>query len=288
MEKITITNSRGSVEIGNTFPYTLTNIQGITGLQTDVITQKAYQQDGETYIDANYRPRNIVVSGLISAESYETLNTYKRIIQNLFCPRISTKLTYTNETYTKDINVIVETTPVFSNNEKSKYSQSFFVSLIAHQPFFEDTEESGETFSLSLGKFKFPLKLTNNYKIETTGINRTTFENGGDVKTPVKILFLGPASNPKILNETTGVFVKINKTLLTNEKLEINTEFGNVSVLFYDSFGAVTNAFDSIDLGSDFTNFNLETGSNIISFEVDSGIQTAKVNITYKNRFVGL
>jgi len=285
MQSLTFENDRGIITIGNSAPYFLQNIEGVSGLTANIQRQKSPFQDGVTYIDTYYNSRNIFLQLVIRADDYDTLNARKRALLNVFCARLPTELTYTNETYTKVIDCYVETTPSFSQPDKTKQSQTAFISLICAQPFWEDETESGETFSISLGKFSFPLQITEGYEIETEGINRTTIENVGDVETPVLITFEGPATNPTILNETTNEYIKVTKTLLTGEKLIINTEFGNKEVIF-DNGSTQVNAFGLIDLNSTF--FQLQTGNNIISYSADFGVNTATVNIRYRNRYVGI
>ncbi len=291
MQTLTFYNDLGSIDMGQSAPYYLQLVEGISGLNNEINSIKAPFQDGETVlktgdnIQSYSQRRNITLTVVIVASDYDTLNTYKRNLTKIFNPKIPSKLKYTNETYEKEIDVVVETTPKFAQDEKNRYYQVFFVSLIAHQPFWLDLNFSGETFSLSLGKFEFPLQLTDSYEIETEGINRTTLSNDGDVETPVYIEFYGPAINPKILNETTGEYIKVTKTLLTGEKLIISTEIGNKYVIF-DNGITQTNAFSLLDLNSVF--FNLVLGDNVISFTADFGTDTASVFIQYKNRFIGL
>ena len=287
MQSITYTNTRGTLDIGLTKPYILQRIEGISGLGADVISSKSPQQDGETYEASYMQKRNIVITGIIMAADYTTLNGLKRTVQNLFCPGISSTLSYTNETYTKECTVVSERSPIFSQGkqEKDRSYQVFIVSLIAHNPFFLDEDFTGETFSLSLGNFEFPWEIIADYEIETEGNNRVTLVNAGDVTTPVQIIFDGPATNPKITNETTGEFIEVTKVLLAGERLLIDTQFGNKSVIF-DNGTTQTNAFSLIDLDSTF--FQLEIGNNVISYSADFGVDTASVNIQYKNRFIGL
>jgi hypothetical protein len=285
MQSLTFENERGTITVGNSKPYFLQSVDGVSGLTANTERQRSPFQDGSTYIDSRYNNRNIFLRIVITADDYDTLNTRKRTLANIFCARLSTKITYTNGTYTKTIDSYVETTPNFSQPDKTKQSQTAFISLICTQPFWQDETESGKTFSISLGNFIFPLNITEGYEIETEGINRVTINNEGDVETPVLITFEGPATNPTILNETTGEYIKVTKSLFAGEKLIINTEFGNKEVIF-DNGSTQTNAFGLIDLNSTF--FQLQTGNNVISYSADFGVDTATVNIKYRNRYVGI
>ncbi len=282
-QSLTFRSSKGEVEIGNR-PYLLQTVTGIGGLGADIVEQKGVGQDGTTFIEKTFGTRNITMTILIVADNYDELNERKRHIHNVFSSRDRCEIIYNNSTYTKRCDVVVETSPVLGA-EKDKYHQSVFTSLIAHNPFWVDIDASSEIMSISVSNFRFPFEIVEPYEMESEGNNRVIVNNDGDVETPVLISFTGPAVNPIITNETIGQFVRINKALLEGESITINTEFGNKSVIFSD--GEVEeNAFSLITLDSEF--FQLIEGENEIVYSADFGIETAQVNINWRNRFIGV
>mgnify|MGYP002411558008 CR=1 FL=1 len=107
---------------------------------------------------------------------------------------------------------------------------------------------------------------------------QTIIQNNGDVETAV---------NPKVINNNTGEFIQVNREVGADEKLIITTEFGNKRVTLKNTVtGEETNAFGWIDLDSTF--FNLDVGDNLMSYSADSGQETAKVWIKWRNRYSGV
>lgn len=285
MQEITFSNSLGSINISQSTPYVLQKLDGISGLSVTVTSQSAPFQDGSTHISERFRDRSISITGVIVACSYEDLNTKKRALQRLFNPKYKSNLRYKNETYEKDLEVWCSGVPLFSSVDKGTYYQVFLVSLVAHNPFLLDTEYNSETLSIALASLQFPLYAEPTFEVETEGRNRTIVDNQGDVETPIEVMFTGPITNPELLNETTGEFIKVNKTLLANQTLTITTEKEKPTVIFDDGTGGV-NAFGLIDLESTF--WQIQVGENTISYDADAGVETANMILKYKQRFLGL
>jgi hypothetical protein len=110
--------------------------------------------------------------------------------------------------------------------------------------------------------------------------------NKGDVITPIRIEFYGPASNPSIINETINEFIKVNKELEEDEILIVDTSFGNKKVMIQKGDKTIENAFGYIDLDSSF--WQLAVGKNIIRYTSDDDSEKARVKISYKNRYIGV
>lgn len=294
MITVTFSNSIGSIQLGYSPPYILQRFEGGSGSKCDLNIIKAPMQDGEfTLQDANGKIQNyldkkqLVVSGAIIGNSLTDLNNKKKELSRIFNPKYGSTLLYNNGTYEREIECVVEMSPAF-NSEKSGsgfYYQLFSSTLRASRPFWLDKDWSGGAFSLSKPMFKFDLILTDNYEFETDGENRRTFTNAGDVDAPVYIEFNGPATNPKIINETTGEFIKVTKVLAAYEKLIINTTEGNKYVIF-NSGSTEENAFGL--LSHDSKLFSLIPGNNTISYTADFGIATASALVKYKNRYIDM
>jgi phage-related protein len=105
--------------------------------------------------------------------------------------------------------------------------------------------------------------------------------NKGDVQTPVRIEFKGPATNPKISNRTTGEYIQVRRELAYGDVLIITTDFGAKRVEINGQ-----NVFNWIDLDSSF--WQLQPGDNIIEYTSDVPVEPAAVLISYRNRYVGV
>lgn len=286
MQSLVFSNSNGSISIGQTSPYYLQQVDGIGGLVANMQSQKSPFQDGSTYINQQYTDRNITMTIAIMAADLTTLNTYKRAVSNIMRPKVESTLTYTNGTTSKQITVHCEASPAWSSTDKDDTYQICFISLIANEPFWVDIVESYEEMAISIPAMSFDWEITDDFELESDGINTVVINNSGDEATPITIYFAGAATNPKVLNETTGEYIKVTQTLLAGEQLIIDTSFGNKSVSFDDGTGVLVNKFGYIDLNSTF--FQLEPGLNTITYTCDTGFDTANVRVTYRNRFLGI
>lgn len=110
-------------------------------------------------------------------------------------------------------------------------------------------------------------------------------DNKGDTDTPVKIIYTGPAVNPKITNKTTGEFIKVNRTIDEAERLVIDTGDGRQTVNLETPHGTI-DVYNDIDINSTF--FNLIVGKNLIEYSSDSEISKDTVSIEYVNRYTGV
>jgi hypothetical protein len=147
---------------------------------------------------------------------------------------------------------------------------------------WEDVEATKLTLSSVIGMFKFPLVLPTEMGVLD---NKGIVVNGGDVATPVEIVFYGPVANPVIKNETTGEYIRVNRVLPDGYSLIINTAFGSKKITLVDDEGNKSNAFGSIDLGSQL--WWLAIGDNEITYESDSG-GTTQVTMAFRQRYVGV
>jgi hypothetical protein len=268
--------------------YLLQNWEGFGEIPTYIQTQKAPFQDGETLIDQLLEPRNMTVDLVMFGETKQGIYDKRRKLQKLFNPKLGTGVLQWEQEdgTTYEIEVVPDGSPQFpGGNAKSNFHQTALIYFKAPNPFWKTDYTSGGILSFFVPEFGFPLELSNEYELETDGTNRTILTNDGDVETPVFIEFFGPASNPKIINETTGEYIEVTQELLEGEKLLINTAFGKKSVIF-DNGNEQVNAFGQIDLHSTF--WQMQVGDNSIVYTADHGIDTASMNISFKERFIGV
>lgn len=106
------------------------------------------------------------------------------------------------------------------------------------------------------------------------------------VKTPVLIIFTGPAVYPKVTNQTTGEFVAVRKELLEDETLYINTAYGEKSIEI-EKNGVRRNGYNYIDQNS-FLSFNLAVGDNILEYSNGRTDLTNAVEVRYRRRYLGI
>lgn len=289
MEKITFINSKGqSVELGNDGPFILTKFEGTGAVNVNIQTQKSPFQDGETYIDNTLEPRSLSIEIMVLAEDKEEMMKNRRKLLQVFNPKLGEgRLIYEYGNIKREIKAISELAPVFPDAGDFKDTmQPGLIQLYCPNPFWLDTFIESEEMADWVGGLRFPLQLPMMFAGRSSR-QHTVIHNAGDVDTPIVFEFFGPATNPVVTKIDTGEYIKVNREIAANEKLVITTEFGNKKVILRNlDTEEEINAFSWIDLGSTF--FQLSPGDNLISYSADSGQETAKVWIRWRNRYVGV
>jgi len=109
--------------------------------------------------------------------------------------------------------------------------------------------------------------------------------NTGDVPAPFLVTFQGPSTNPRIINQNTLEYIRLNTTLAAADSFEVDTSFGNKTVKLIQG-GIVKNGIAFLDIGSTF--FQLERGSNTVYYEDDAVLSTATASLEFTERYSGL
>ena len=281
MSNVMITNQKGeSITLGNQAPYFLERIDGVGSLGVEIENQKSPKQDGLTYINNTLTSREISLEGImISRDDGDLVLGYRRKMQSVLNPKLGEVMSrYGEGTAAKEIKAIVESTPIFPSSGQGHFYQRYLISLICHNPFWMDTYYESREMSYIMGGLSFSLKLPS--KFSSRGFKRKA-ENSGDVQTPVRISFSGPATNPSVTNETTGEVIIVNRELEAGDELLITTAFGEK----YVKINGV-NAFHYIDLDSSF--WSLIPGENILSYKSNNDSINTRVLVTWKNRYLDI
>lgn len=282
MEKVRFINSKGqSIQLGNDGPYILTKIEGTGVVNANIQTQKSPFQDGESYLGNTLEPRLLSIEVMMLADTIEEMINHRRAISRAFNPKLGEgTLIYEIGGIKREIKAISELAPVFPEDKDFKdVMQPGLIQLSAPNPFWLDDFETSEEIITWIGGMRFPLRLPTTFAKKAS--KKINIINNGDVETPVKIKFKGPATNPKITNHTTGKYIQVNKTLLQDDVLVITTDLGNKRVEINGQ-----NVFNWIVLGSKF--WQLEVGDNIIEYTSDDEVESAAVQVLYRNRYIGV
>lgn len=265
------------INIGSNEKYKLESIEGLESATYEVNINKNNQYDGGYIENKRVNSREITIVGEFPI--IEEAERERQELIKFFNPKKSGVLTVNYGTYERYIVYEVEK---FKEKRSSLYEPlSFQLDLICPDPYFKDYIV-GKEINTWIGGWKFKFKLP--FKFKQKGETKTNIYNKGHVKTPVEIIFKGPAINPSIINHRTGEFVKVIRTLGSDDTLFITTDFGNKKVEI-ESNGIRKNAFNYIDLDSTF--FNLEVGDNLIEYTTES-LEPQNVEIKYRNRYLGI
>lgn len=275
---------------GDTEDILLSHIEGLGHPGATSQKSQGVEQDGENAEDALLDPRNIKVDITIRAKTREKLYELRRKVYRIINPKTKNQATgkrgelllyYTNDYKKYRIYARVEDSVDFNvrflNHDKAT------ISFLCVDPYFLDEEGINIDIKSVRGGLKFPLVLPNHFALVTF---YKEVENLGDVDAPIQIEYTGPATNPKITNETTGEYIQVNMEIGEKEKLVINTAEGRETVNLITPH-ETKDVYNNIDLNSTF--FKLIVGKNLIKYSSD--VEGAKDKVTiidYTNKYVGV
>ena len=263
---------------GDSAPLLVTKIDGLGSVKTAINSQKSPRQDGVSVTSTTLEPRYITIEGQILEPDMVRQQAYREQMLRAFLPKVESELTIERYGTTRTIKCIPEVAPEFPSAMQSRL-QSFFLSLICPNPYFETVTESSAEIVTWIGGLRFPLRLPTAFAL--SGPKKINVVNEGDVETPIRIEIMAPATNPTLTHVGTSEFIRVKQELTEKDVLVITTNFGNKRV----EIGG-ENRFNYID--SDSTFFSLKPGDNILEYTSDDSQENARVKIAYKNRYLGV
>lgn len=270
-----------TIEIGKNKPYRLLNIEGIEIGEIELNTSDNVSYDGSKVRNRRVKFRPVVLECEYTGKNVEE---QRRLLSGFFNVHYDGILRIDYAGVKRETLYMVE--GFRAKLENVYYPLRFLVHLYCPDPFLMGSITYSQEMADWVGGLRFPLQLPTMFAGRSTR-QSTIIRNDGDVPTPAIFEFLGPAINPKVTNDITGEYIKVNREIAENERLVISTQFGNKKVILRNIVtGEETNAFGWIDLGSTF--FQLQVGDNLISYSADMGQETARVWIKWRNRYMGV
>ncbi|MEK4760758.1 phage tail family protein [Viridibacillus sp. FSL E2-0187] len=283
METVTYTNPRGETVTFGGPPFYLQSVTGLGDVTVQIQTQKSPFQDGSTYLDAILDEREVDIIFLIVADleqNYGDVSKARARIAQICNPKLGPGiLKYENDYVVRIIDAVASHVPIYGDDsDRTKTLQKSTLTFVAPDPYWKSLKVEEEPAFKPL--FQFPFLGPFQMGLQQ---DRRIINNDGDAPTPIFVEFYGPALNPKIINNTTGEFIKVDQELLEGERMVIDTSEENKSVFFVGENGEMRSVFHWIDLDSDF--FKLCIGENDIEYTADNDVQGAILNISYNKRY---
>ena len=247
-------------------------------------------QDGCNSEDSLLDARVIKLQTTIRTQNREKLYELRRRIFRIINPKTYNQATgkrgelliyYTNDYKKYRIYGKVEDSAEF--NDRKKNHDKATISFYCQDPYWLDEKGQDIDIKSVRGGLKFGLTLPN--KFATVSFYKE-IDNKGDVEAPIQIEYVGPVSNPRITNETTGEYIQVDMEIGEKEKLVIDTREGKETVNLITPH-ETKDVYNNIDLNSTF--FKLIVGKNLIKYSSD--IEGAKDKVTiidYTNKYVGV
>jgi hypothetical protein len=254
-------------------------IKDITGLSENNITVSTSQgvnQIGSTLGSMSVQEKTITINGTIKGETREKRSEMIHVI----APAKLAKLIL-NDTY--EIDVTPEQTPLIENNLRDA---GFQIILKAPFPYWKTVDQENIDLLGKRHSFKFPWNLTKSWRFGK--VTESYFENifNEGIETSFRIMLTTNTIvvNPEILNVTSGLKMKLNRTINAGETVIINTSFSNVSAILIVGNNSY-DIFNDIDIDSDL--FQLERGDNIFRVYADEYREALNCHILYQKTWAG-
>lgn len=285
MERFTFVSGHGkSIIIDYNGPYLLLGYEGLGSVEVIPRVTKGYKEIGNSLQDTSLGVRIMAITYAVEAESLA--EAYSRGISagSVFNPLAGDGvLTYENDAVKRSIRCSVTATP--EKGERNGTLIEYLVELTAQKPLFFDPIETVKMVQDFVGGLRFPIRFNPTIRFARRGDALTTTITG-DVPSPIRVEFRGGCTNPRITNVKTGEFIKIgfegkDITLQEDEKLIVDTAYGNKTANLIRADGSIIAVDDYVD--DDSTFFSLPVGASKTTFIADAG--TPAAYIAYRNWF---
>ena len=286
MERFTFTSAHGKmIVIDYNGPYILSpNYTGLSSAEIIPRVTKGYKQIGNSLQDTSMGVRIITIPFAVEASSLYEAYSRSAALGSVFNPLAGDGvLTYENDAVKRSIRCGVTATP--DKGERNGTLIEYAVELTAQQPLFFDPIETVKMVQDFVGGLRFPIRFNPTIRFARRGDALTTTITG-DVPSPIRVEFRGGCTNPRITNVKTGEFIKIgfegkDITLQEDEKLIVDTAYGNKTANLIRADGSIIAVDDYVD--DDSTFFSLPVGASKTTFIADAG--TPAAYIAYRNWF---
>lgn len=295
MRKAVFTTATGqSVALDSVGLYKLTNVSGVGNIPDESDIRRSPGQDGETWVSSVFSARPILLEGVIDSMNEAKIYEARRALSRIFNPKLGlgTLTYYAGDTKVEETGTGTKQSGVYVlRNVKATLpffpervlGQSFLINLVGEDPYWYTVSYNLEELRGWEGGLTFPITfpITFETRSETASV---TVENNGDVDTPVEAWFRGPLTQAKLTNTTTGEFILIAKTLTSVQELYVNTQQGELDVVLTES-GVVTSAWGALGEGNTF--LQLQVGENQLTYDTAGAGVNTRVQVRYRDRFVG-
>lgn len=281
MSKVLTITFRNDVDddlvIGYDTDYGIIGLEGFGADCIDIETEE-YQFDGGHVTKVRVGSRTLTIEFDYHGWSDSIPNQMYRF----FTPFKAGRMIVNNEGLYRAIDYTVSS---FKSTHDNMYKNPVFeLELFCPSGYFEDSEYTTEALELWSGGWQH--QWSGSFQLRQRGSGVVTIENDGHVDAPVQVMFKGPASQPKVLNLTTGTEFGLKSDLDASETLIIETDKAIPTVTITNTKGEVTNGFPYVTVASDFE-FGMALGSNRLKYASANSNQLNEVHVMYKRRYLG-
>lgn len=278
MFTLKVENTRGAVlELtDNEENYQVTEVSGLNPPNANINTSSYANGDGSSFNSSRIPDREIVITVHINGDIPKNrLTLYKHFRNKEWC-----KIYYEDDLRDVFIEGYVQAFEVSSFTQK----QVAQISILCPNPYFKDLETIVQSISKIINNFTFPFSINEDEPVEFSTIELekiTNVINDSESETGliINVLFMGTVNKLEIRNVDNGKNFIIDYEFMKNDKLVINCNRGNKSVILTRE-AVEYNLIPYVRNGSTF--FQLGIGDNNFSFLADDGADDMLVDIHFK------
>lgn len=251
---------------------------------------KYVNQVGVSIASTTLETRPITIEGWIVAENETHMTELKRQLNSFINPQEHIDLYYKEYTigFVPDESVRYS----ISAAENNEFFSKFQIKGTCPNPLFSDNFESSSIFVMTTPSFRFPLVFSSSLPDKGIVFGKRIasliahVNNKGSIPIGMRIIFKanGTVVNPHLINVNTLEKFVINKTLVANEEIEINTNIGEKKVRGKLGNSEFTNYYMYKDIDS--TWLQLDIGDNLFRYGADEGINNLDVFVYFYNNYV--
>lgn len=275
MVKLVYENSYGNkVEFTYKFPYFLEQYEGIHEKASELYGVSSAFSVGEMYVGRSVNKRNIMIYGYFKDKFIER----RQFLYNSFPDDDQGILYFYEDNFSAKIKCRVEKLTV-SESGPIRY---FTISLIAHNPYFEDIYESNVNLASWEGGIEFPLEIPDEgLEFETkNNVMVAEINNPTKVESGLTIIFdfTGAVSKPSIKNIVTQELLTIDYDFIIGDKVVITTGINDKNIVL-TRHGNEININNYLLFGTKF--LQLRPGQNNFKILAEEGIENMTTQIQY-------
>ncbi len=259
-------------------------------IQSTHHTYKYVNQVGVTISGTSLETRSITIEGWIVAQNEAVMTQLKRKLNGFVNPQDAIDLFYNDYM----IRFLPDETVKYAldKSENNDAFCKFAITGTCPNPLFSNANESQVIFATTLPKFAFPLVISENspekgviFGSRTDSVIINAF-NAGSIPVGMRIIFKakGDVLNPKIINVITQEQFVLNKALITEEEVEVNTNIGEKSVKGRIGSGERSNYYMYKDINSNW--LQLDVGDNLFRYDADEGVDNLEIYVHFYSRFL--
>lgn len=253
-------------------------------------TYKYVNQVGVTISGTSLETRPITIEGWIVAQNEAAMTRLKRKLNGFINPQDAIDLFYNDYMirFLPDETVKYATSTAENNDIFCK----FIITGTCPNPLFSSINETQVIFATTIPNFHFPLILSEDlhekgviFGSRTDSLIVNAFNNGS-VPVGMRIIFKakGDVINPKLINVATQEQFVLNKSLVAEEEVEINTNTGEKSVKGRIGSDKQNNYYMYKDIDSSW--LKLDVGDNLFRYDADNGLDNLEIYVYFYNQFL--